>query len=519
MIKELNDLVWYTEKTLWRDDALLAFLSKEKKEVVAIYEAIRQTTYHTDDAAARGLGLGVTSFKKYGKELKEHLRQMVFFFNDEKARSDVRSKNLIDGIRDLAAMRMLYAEGCRIAGRDVAEQLLRKGIQYECPDFVVQAAIYLKDSILRVSGTEKEFEEYSRLYWAHKDWLDWEHKAWEYLQRVQLPLRRRAGQKATTPLITKGYLDILEPQVGKIPSLMFHLYYFTLKNQYCMEVFDYRGMLQNCDRALVYIQQRSYSVERLKATFCYMKVVAYTYLGLYDDGRRVAEESLELAGEGTVNWFSALEVYFYLAMHTGNIEQAAQLYLRAISHRRFSVLHEAQQGSWSILGAYCYIQHVLEGIALPDKFPVFKSARFVNDTVTYSKDKDGLNISIQIGSLLFLLIEKKEIEAWDRINALCKYRERYLIRETGRLRSEVFIRILVTIVRNRYRKEALLKSVSLLLEELERLPRQLNNQAYELEIIPFEELTSLLLGWLKLKPQGLPTVLPKSVSAVGSRVG
>jgi hypothetical protein len=498
MIKELNDLVWYTDKSLWREGDLLSFLSREKKEVRMIFETIRQHQFRTDEEASRGCGIGLTTFKKYGRELKEHLRNMVFFFNEEKVRTDLRSRKLIEGMKDVAAMRMLYAEGCRVASREMAEDILRKGMLYECPDFVVQASIYLKDSVLRTEGTEKEFEYYSGLYQEYKIWLDLEHQAWDYMQRVQLSARYKAGGHPTRLNVTSQYIGELEPFVGKVPSLMFHMYYFTMRNQYCMEIVDYSALLENCDRALAYIEGRKYSVERLKTTFTYMKVVAYTYLGAYEIGKETAETSLKMAGEGSINWFSAQEAYFYLSMHTGNYYKAAEIHTRVTSHRRFFILHEAQRTVWTILGAYCFLVFRMSCKVSPARLPIFRSARFMNECNVLSQDKTGLNVAIQIAGLLLLLVENKDVEAWDRISALLKYRERHLLRDKSAARSELLIRILAQLVRNRYKKHLLLRSLETMLQELRTMPMQNNQSSYEMEILPYEHLIGLVLRYMKL---------------------
>ena len=99
MIKELNELVWYADKSLWRDEALLAFLSRDTKDTRDLYTGFKKNNFRTDEEAAKGLGIGLTSFKKYGRLLKNYLWDMVLFFNDEKSKADYRVKNIIGSIK------------------------------------------------------------------------------------------------------------------------------------------------------------------------------------------------------------------------------------------------------------------------------------------------------------------------------------------------------------------------------------------------------------------------------------
>jgi hypothetical protein len=496
MIKELNELVWYAEKSLWRDEALLAFLCKNKPEVLQLYALIQKHHFKSDEEAAKSIGLCLTTYKKYAKNLKMHLQDMVFFYNEEKARADLRLKNLFEGIKDLGAMRLLYARGCKLASKEVAESLLKKGLLYDWPDFVQQAALYLKECVLRVSGSEKEFDYYANLYQEYKRWSDLENQAWDYVQRVQLPYRRKTGARQIKPEQTRRYVLELQPHVDKAPSIMFHIHYYLLNSQYFLETHNHPALLKNCNAALAYLEQKTYQIQNLQAAFHYMKVIAYTYLGNPQEGEKAAQAGLQFATEGTASWFSALEVYFYFSLHTGNYEKAFELYLQVYTHRRYAALHAAQQELWHILGAYCYILQHLTGTPLPAGFPQFKSGKFLNGIQNYQNDKDGMNIAILIAHFLLQLIEGKDVAVWDRISALAKYRERYLTDDPFVARSEIFIKILVLLVKTGFQRTVFLEKATPLLEALRKLPMQLTNQSHELEIVPYETLTHLIINQL-----------------------
>lgn len=522
MVKELNELVWYVEKSLWRDEAMLSFLCKERPEVLALYNDLQKEHFRTDEEAAAALGMGLTTFKKYGKMLREHLRDMVFFYNDEKARADIRLKNLFEGIKDLAAMRLLYARGCRAASRDAAEDLLKKGMAYEWPEFVQQAALYLKECVLRVNGSEKEFEYYSQLYWEYKNWTDLECRAWDYLQRAQLPYRRKAGVRSAESPRLHLYLAELKPHVFKTPSVMFHIYYFLLGNHDALERFDYQALIENCKIALEYLENKPYDIQNPKAVFYYMQVIGYTFLGKYEEGHEAAEAGLAYAAEGTASWFSALEVYLYLAIHTRNYDKAFELYGIAANHRRLPALHEAQQETWHILGAYCYILHRLTGTPLPEGCRKFKSRKFLNEISTFGADKTGMNIAIMIAHIMLQLIENKDVEVWDRIQALAKYRERYLVDNPFVARSELFVKILVALVKSGFRRDAFRARATPLLNALQKLPLQLTNQVHELEIVPYEHLVQLISNQLVSRhglPVSLPPIAPPARTGAPRRMG
>jgi len=503
MVKELNELVWYVDNSLWREEALLAFLSRDKKEPRVIYASLRKHNFRTDAEAANGIGIGLSSFKKYGKVLKNCLLDMVLFFNDEKAKADYRVKHTIGSYKNSAIAKTLLSLGYRAAGREVAEQLLRKGLEFDCPEFVVEAALLLKECTARTNGSAADFERCAHLHRQYKDWLDLEHRALEYYQRITLFSQKKVGVSGHSPDRTECYIRELKPYAFKVPSFKFHLCYFLILNHYCLETFDYQGLLQRCTEAILFFQTKKYPVSNPLSIFQYMKVVACTYLGRYEEGRVAAEASLRLASEGAPSYFKALEAYLYLAVHTRNYVKAFELHQMAVTHKRLHAVPEAQQEIWRILGAYCYILHRLSGTPLPEGFPLFKSSRFCNEVPQSAQDKDGLNIAVLIAHVLLQLIEGKDLALWDRLSALSKYRERYLRDDAYLARSQVFIKILLVIGKEGYRRDVFLQKVSGLLETLRNLPLQSTNQAHELEIIPFEHLVALIAGQFDKRGRGL----------------
>jgi hypothetical protein len=223
-------------------------------------------------------------------------------------------------------------------------------------------------------------------------------------------------------------------------------------------------------------------------------------LGEYDNGALDAEISLKIPEEGTVNWFSAMEAYIYLAIHTRHYEKAFDLYQTAYNHRRRSALQPNRQDIWHTLGAYCNVLQQLTDMPPPEDFPKFKSRQFLNSIQNYSRDKDGMYVAILVAHVLLQLVEEKEDEFQDRLLTLEKYRNRYLRKTgSGTDRSVLFIKILGLLPRAGYLRDGFIQKSQLFLQELKQAPLQLANQAHELEIVPFEHLIELIADYLERK--------------------
>jgi hypothetical protein len=103
-----------------------------------------------------------------------------------------------------------------------------------------------------------------------------------------------------------------------------------------------------------------------------------------------------------------------------------------------------------------------------------------------------MNITILAAEILLLFVEGKENELWDRIAAIEKYRERYLLQNEETHRSQLFLKILVIFSKYYYDLAKFKDKAKGYIEELQKSPMRATTQAYELEIVPYEKLTELL---------------------------
>lgn len=493
MIKELNDLIHFVKTSVWRDEELLRIFCGNEPEALHLYRAIWSKNLLTDDAAAKVAGTSLSTYKKQARQLRRRLREMIVFFNDEKAKADATEKNQVEGVLDTALMNLLHARGYRHAPLELAKRLYRRGIDYEVPVFVADALRILKE---HAGANEIHLEDYSRRYWEYRGYADAEEQAADCFQWASLPSLRKKAVRASLPEQTRQRLAALEPFRGKTPSYMFHVYYYTILGNYLMELPDYEGALHCYDEALAYFRGKRYPVVHPMTTFHYAKVPACILLGRFEAGETAVLASLDFAPEGSSYFFNAYEMYFYLTMYTGRYDRALDIFQTVTFHKRFGNLREPRRETWHILGAYLFLVFRLSQLPLPESsLPPFRSNRFANETMGFSRDKEGMNVAILIAHVLMQLVEGKTEQMLERIQALDKYRERYL-RESATDRSEVFIKILTLLPKVNFESAKFRAKAAPLLERLASLPRQLTNPAHELEIVPFETLAQLVTQWL-----------------------
>lgn len=496
MIKELNDLTHFIKTSVWRDEALLSDFSNGKPELLHLYRTVWRNTLNTDEAAARAAGWGLSAYKIYARQLRKCLRQMTVFFNDEKAGADATTNNQTEGILETAIMNLLHTRGYRHAPAAIAKRLYRRGRDYDAPVFAADALKVLKETAPDTPAGEKELSEYSRLYWEYRAYSDTEARAAECYHSASLAVLRRNTDRHQLMESVRQQLESLWPFKGRIPSYQFHLHYFTVQNQYLLEAGDFEGALRCCEEAIDWFSARPYPVAAPLALFHSAKVPACMLLGRFDAGEAAAITALDFAPDGSDYFFHASERYFYLAMYAGRYDQAMDVFHTATLHKRFSQLQVPLRENWHILGAYLFLACRLQRLMLPEKsLPSFKSYRFANETRTFNRDKAGMYVAILIAHVLMQLIEGRTDQLLERIQALDKYRERYL-RATDSERSALFIRILALLSRVNFEAGAFRKKAAPSLRQLATLPRRLANPAYEVEIIPFETLAAMIADWL-----------------------
>lgn len=499
MIKELNDLVHFIKTSVWRDEALIRYFSNDDPAVVHLYQAIWNNSLDTDEAAAKAAGKGLTAYKILGRKLRTRLRGMAVFFSDEKAKADAATSNYVEGALDMALMQLLHARGYRHAPLALAKRLYRRGVEYEVPAFAAEALRIMKDGALDADGPENRFEAYSNLFWTYRAHADAEERAADYYQWSRTDCFQDTTARQNRHARIRAHLLELEPYKGIVPSFPFHLHYFTLLTEYTLQLHDYEQALLCCDEAIAFFRQKPFPVGAALARFWGFQVTACILLGRFEQGEAAALSALDYAPDGSLYFFRSWELYFYLAMHTAHYELALDIFRTVTLHKRFGNQRPQHREIWHVLGAYLFLIYRLDDRPLPEKgLPAYKSYRFANQTPLAGRDKQGMNAAILIAHALMQLLENREDELPERLLTLDKYRLRYL-QDAVAARSDCFIRILGMLPKSRFRPDTFMVKAQPLLEQMTGLPRQLANQARELEVVPYERLTKHIAGYLQRK--------------------
>jgi tetratricopeptide (TPR) repeat protein len=487
LVKSLNEIVPLIGQRVPEARKILGFLCSSNLNIMAIFDHFQIHTHATNEEAARELGgMGLSSFKKYGSQLLHFMKQMVSLAVTPE------STTLENVAVDMLLIRILEPAGCKNTVREMAEEMLERGLKNERPLWTTDA---LKALMRMYSSTTydriKEFEENKRMLLKFETYLEIQNRA-EVLLLTHLALkqRKRSNNKELLEHLKSSELE-LRPFVGKIESFPFHQCYYIISFDLLFISGHYEAAYNNVCDGITYLNGRNYQVNHVKTLYYAKLAYCSSMLKHYDELEHHIQSSLKVSTVGSINWFSALQMFYFSYMKKGDYLQAAAHYTQATRHKNFVNQSESFLETWHITGAYLYIGRVTSGQPLPKGLSPYKSSKLINEISSFQSDKGGLYAAALTASLLLTAIEEHKDKIVERIEALEKYRERYLL-EGDSPRTAVLYKILIMIAKAGFQKRFYADKMPALQQELADCGKGLDALPFEWELIPNEALLEMI---------------------------
>ena len=217
----------------------------------------------------------------------------------------------------------------------------------------------------------------------------------------------------------------------------------------------------------------------------------------YEEGKQTAIECTEMAPEGANNWFKTLELKTVLYLHTGQYQKAFDIYDRVRKHKDKKYLQQTYQEMWLLIEAYLYFLiangHIAPlSIATAD-LGEFKISKFLNKMDLYGKDKEGLNIPTLIAKIILLLSEKRTDEINDYLEALNKYRQRYVGQNSAAYRSNEFMKVLEQLTKTNFNAKDFEAATKGYIKNIKAVLVNVFEDGFRLEMVPYDIIWELIL--------------------------
>lgn len=475
--------------------------TKYGKLVKKLYDGIQSGKYKTDQEAAQDIYNTLTPTNKYAN-LKIHLTQKLLntlFFIDV---SDLNFSDLfkvkVKAEKWRSAINILVARGANKTAVKLGEKLIKKSITYEFTEITLAIARLLLLQYRTHSINTKKEEYYQNIV---DDTLKLFLAEIEVERNYSLSIKTLANLKITkkekikkiaiySKTVRKTFEEYKSVRIGQLSFLMIVLE-LEIQN-------DYANVITTAKEAISFFKNKGATVSPVLVSVYYTKwLAACIPLKKFEEGEKLALRALQSLIKGAINWVIAQEYYLLLSTHTGNYDKAVEIYKEVTDNKFFKNLSEDYRQIWLVYNAYlAYLRTV--GQLEQKQVGKFRIAKFVNDVPIYSKDKKGVNVAIIIIQILFLIAQKKYNPVIDRMESLRVYVHSHL-RDDDSLRSNIFIKMLMQMVKAHFHKNGTIRRAKDLKTKLEKAPMMTKGNTQFVEIIPYEELWEMCLEFLDNK--------------------
>lgn len=499
----LKELVQIINRVKLRSIRKLGFPFTDNNQLDQMYSLLEEG--NTEAEIAReltGKTLKSSAYKRLKIDLTNRLIVSLFLVDLSLPSYNSRQKAYYEIVKNQAATKILLGKNATQAGIDLAEKCLRKALHFEFNDIAVDLARTLSLLYATVIGNTKKYEQYNRIYQQLSVVVPLEQKAEEaYADLIINDVRSKQDSQLISQKANRLWLE-LEPFTNQYNAYSLHLYAGLLKMISYTSIGNFKQTAVLCDEWIAFFKQKEYTASVPLQIAYYQKLHCHFQLKTFDEHSPFIAEGLALLEEGSYNWFKFLETYMLLLFHTQKYEEALSVYQKVIYHKRFNNLPKDVKEYWRILGAYVHYWIEIGEISVDKSdpsFSKFRIGRFLNQTPLFSKDKRGLNVSILIVQILFLIARGRYGETIDKINAVEQYSRRHLFRDDT-LRSFYFIKALLLIPKSAFHKQGVKRKADKYLKRLDEYPlEEVRSASFITEIIPFEVLWDRVIKHLPNK--------------------
>ncbi|MCB0557507.1 MAG: hypothetical protein H6573_25850 [Lewinellaceae bacterium] len=466
------------------------------------YEALRANKFKSDrDAAQHLYGCSPTDpkYRQLKSRFRKRLLNTLFFLDVNMPSASNYDRAYYSCNKDWTLVNTLSWYGAPHTAAQLARQVLTTSLKFQFTDLIVNCSRILR-AYSAETGDENSFEEYNNYISEYTHTLEAEIRSEEIYQRVIINYNLPVSKKPELADQVQAYCETLVNLSKQYSSPVIHYnMYLVWVHRYEMEQ-DFDAMLEVCEQGEKYIAQNPlFEQESKLITFQTKRMSAYLHMLNYRDGRINAEKSLNHFPEGTETWFTFMEYYFLLAMHTENYINAIAIFNRAAGHPKFKKLDSLIQEKWSIFEGY--VNYIIESEGKTNKVlrlhpqKGFRATKLLNNPVLYPKEQRIFSVLLIILQILFLLERKSFSGLPERIERLKKYANRQLRKEECH-RSIQFIRLLQQLNKANFQVEEM-SNTEKYYASLKSQPFFYRGIVSGLEVIPYEILWKRILSYLK----------------------
>ncbi|MGY2131475.1 hypothetical protein ACW9KT_04575 [Hymenobacter sp. HD11105] len=433
------------------------------------------------------------AFRKLKSRVQKKLLNHLYFLDYTDPRQFIAKRYELQCLELFHQASILFRESEYELAEKLSRKCLRLALDGEFTQYAVMSLGFLRDLYAQLRkptlyrSVSKQFKQYQEIATAEEEarqlYLD------VRMEQTQTVRSRRFLLNELSTYITK--MEGLHKKANTY-STFEYLYRLRLMREELLGNFDEIIKITATTSAL--FEKDKINKKRFDTRFNkFMSVWAHLRGRQVTQGLKLAEEYIKDFHPSSGNWFYFLEHYMLLALHAKEYIKAYEILRLARKNPYYSKQRAAALQRWDLFEVYLHFIQP-EGSSLRLQF-----SQFIQTVPDYSRDKQGYNVAILVLQFLYYLRQRNLDALLTRLEGLRKYEQNHL-RDPATLRSQLFFRLLLLMVREDFAPQACERKGQSLLNRLREAPQP--GDAYaESEIIPYEDLWELTLNILRVNAE------------------
>lgn len=437
----------------------------------------------------------IAAFSRLKSRLKDILIRSTLLQNISVEAAGSRMNEAHNQLRHVLASRLLLDLKHRNLSVEIAEKSILKAIKYHATESIIFFARLLVSHFGTGEYNKYKLNKYLAIQEKYLRVYEWEIKAENYfLDLQQSQLQSLAAPTEVTKDKAKKYVDELDAVVD-VRSYFFILNRYKVKAAYYEYNKDYGSLLELSESILSEFTSDFKSATLIQSIIL-RKVWALIQAGRNDETINLGISNLSKLSPGTLGWFVLAHYTLKAQLYKAEYKDAISLISQIVEHPKLQKIGETyKELFYTTLG---YIHLIVDsGLAGDQKeivqnMPDFKIGKHLNMTPVFSKDKRGINVSILLLQIAFLLHRKEYSIIIDKLDSLNQYAYRYL-RKDDSFRSNCMIKMVIQMTKADFNPIRTERYTHDMMDQLKEVKIAGSGENIETEIIPYEILWDIMI--------------------------
>ncbi|MBK9103931.1 MAG: hypothetical protein IPL92_05035 [Saprospiraceae bacterium] len=456
---------------------------------------LSEESMNNSEAMLETLGrIDTKQFSALKARMLDILVKTISIQNVSSDNENIRFNKVLASLRKNIAARIILYKGSRSLAIDVLESALTNSLLDQVTYDTLDQLRLLKLHYGTSSYNKYKLNRCIELEKYYSDLLENETKAINYfidLKKIELQSLAQISVK-DRELAVRYAKELTEINAR---SKNFNYYRFQVLVKKCEFERNFSELLDLCDKAELEFSSNEFFSASSLIVVKQVRLWTLIQLGNYSESIPLGLSEISNADFGVTNWYSFLHYTLKAFLYSAKYSEAVDLISFCVKHPNFKKLNLQMKELANLHLGYI---HLLADSELDfkasfnsKKLPEFKLGKFLNTTPVFSKDKRGINVSILLMHIAFLLQRKDYNAIIDRVDSLNQYAYRYL-RKDDSFRSNCMIKMVIQMTKADFNPIRTARYTADLRKQLGHVTLAGSGENIEVEIIPFEVLWEIM---------------------------